>query len=379
DLERFAETIPKPKGAVPKFGLPGWKMMPLEHKIPMIPGPKSAYSFTRRKVGKKLWRMNLEFDLNDPYCHETKFLYEPLHDEHLFKFFSRPINRKCLLKADLITDNMDVKCSLHDYNEYRKYLRQIHADRIKRELRKRNRLFVEKRALRFAEDQARKEVERIYYISAYIAKKRTWFTYTGLKEKEQFITERQHRVQQRLLQEELKTRKLEERAYRTAQRLKLLKLVRREEQRLINIKHDEQIEQIRQKCKIVTEITRRKVIDILADWKKKDKARKKGREERLMNIAQQKQRDMEEKWTKKRQFQEKDIAKQKMLLQRIDVRRQKFIEDYNNKINKETAKMKRLLDDAKLFTNCYIKRCLPDGRKLICCKKYLTNNMVNAN
>ncbi|KAG5348346.1 FSIP2 protein, partial [Acromyrmex charruanus] len=354
-------------------------MMPLEHKIPMIPGPKSAYSFTRRKVGKKLWRMNLEFNLNDPYCHETKFLYEPLHDEHLFKFFSRPINRKCLLKADLITDNMDVKCSLHDYNEYRKYLRQVHADRIKRELRKRNCLFVEKRALRFAEDQARKEAERIYYISAYIAKKRTWFTYTGLKEREQFITERQHRVQQRLLQEELRTQKLEERAYRTAQRLKLLKLVRREEQRLINIKHDEQIEQIRQKCKIVTEITRRKVIDILADWKKKDKARKKGREERLMNIAQQKQRDMEEKWTKKRQFQEKDIAKQKMLLQRIDVRRQKFIEDYNNKINKKTAKMKRLLDDAKLFTNCYIKRCLPDGRKLICCKKYLTNNMVNAN
>jgi len=29
-----------------------------------------------------------------------------------------------------------------------------------------------------------------------------------------------------------------------------------------------------------------------------------------------------------------------MLLQRIDVRRQKFIEDYNNKINKKTAKMK---------------------------------------
>ena len=134
--------------------------MSLEHKLPMIPGPKGAYNFTRCKVGKKLWRPKLEFNLNDPYCHETKFLYEPLHDEHLFKFFSRPINRNCLLKADLITDNMDVKCSLYDYNEYRKYLRQLHADRIKRELRKRNRLFVERRALCFAEDQARKEAER---------------------------------------------------------------------------------------------------------------------------------------------------------------------------------------------------------------------------
>jgi len=135
-------------------------MMPLEHKIPMIPGPKGAYSFTRRKVGKKLWGPKLEFDLSDPYCHETKFVYEPLHDKHLLEFFSRPINRQCLLKADLITDDMDVKCSLRDYNAYRKYLRQVHADRIKRELKRRNRLFVERRALRFAEDQARKEAER---------------------------------------------------------------------------------------------------------------------------------------------------------------------------------------------------------------------------
>ncbi|XP_011052333.1 PREDICTED: PERQ amino acid-rich with GYF domain-containing protein 2-like [Acromyrmex echinatior] len=116
-----------------------------------------------------------------------------------------------------------------------------------------------------------------------------------LKEREKFITERQHRVQQRLLQKELRTRKLEEREYRTARRLKLLKLLRREERSLINIKRDEQTEQ-RQKCKIVAEITRHKVIDILADWKEKDKARKKEREERLMNIAQQKQRDMEEKY-----------------------------------------------------------------------------------
>lgn len=46
------------------------------------------------------------------------------------------------------------------------------------------------------------------------------------------------------------------------------------------------------------------------------------------------------RWRKRQQFQERDIAKQKVLLQRIDTRRQKFIEDYNKKINKETAKMK---------------------------------------
>lgn len=46
------------------------------------------------------------------------------------------------------------------------------------------------------------------------------------------------------------------------------------------------------------------------------------------------------RWRRKQQFQEKDIAKQKALLQHIDIRRQKFIEDYNNKINRETARMK---------------------------------------
>lgn len=131
----------------------------------MIPGPKGAYSFTRRKVGIKLWGPKVGFDLSDPYCHETKFSYEPLHDEHLVEFFSRPINLKCLLKADLITDCKDVKCSLRDYNEYRKYLRQVHADRIRRELRRRDRLSIERTALHFAEDQARKEAKRYHFLN----------------------------------------------------------------------------------------------------------------------------------------------------------------------------------------------------------------------
>lgn len=75
----------------------------------------------------------------------------------------------------------------------------------------------------------------------------------------------------------------------------MLRLIRQEERRLINIKREERIEQIRQKCKIATEIARRKVIDTLADWKK-DRARKKGREKRLMDIEQQKKKDMEEKY-----------------------------------------------------------------------------------
>lgn len=116
-----------------------------------------------------------------------------------------------------------------------------------------------------------------------------------MKEKEKWASEREYLTQQRLLQEELKIRKLKEQAYKTTRRLKLLRLIRQEERRLINIKRNKRIEEIRQKCKIATEIARRKVIDTLVDWKKKDKARKKGKEKRLMNIQQQKEKDMEER------------------------------------------------------------------------------------
>ncbi|XP_025264532.1 golgin subfamily A member 6-like protein 22 [Camponotus floridanus] len=300
--------------------------MPLEHKIPMIPGPKNAYNFTRCKVGKSLWETDepkTEFDLSDPYCHESGFPYEPLHDKHLHDFFSRPANMKCLLKADLITVDMNVKCSLRDYNIYRKYLNKVYTDHVRKELRRKNHLFVESRALHFAEDQARKEAEK-------------------LKEREKLVKSRQQRVQQRLLQKELKIRQQKERMRKTMQRLQVLKFIRKEEQRLLNIKRKKRSEQIQQKCKIATEIARHKVIDILANWKKKDIRRKKAKKMRLMDIKQQKQNIIEEKWKKKQYLQEKDIAKEKALLQCIDIRRQKFIQNYNDKINKERARMQTI-------------------------------------
>lgn len=127
----------------------------------MILGSEDAYNLARQKVGKKLWMMckNKKFNLSDPYCHETRFAYEPLHDEHLLDFFTKPVNLKHLLKAGLITDKLDVKCSLRDYNEYRRYLRKIYADRVNKELRRRNCLFVEIKALCFAKNQAHQEVK----------------------------------------------------------------------------------------------------------------------------------------------------------------------------------------------------------------------------
>lgn len=192
---------------------------------------------------------------------------------------------------------MDVKCSLHDYNEYRKYLRQVHADRVKRELKKVDRLFVERTALRFAEDQARKEAKKYKFaimLLQYCIIILIFYKFR-LKEREKLVSERQPHVQQQL-QEELKIQKLKEQSYRTMRRLKLLQLVKREERRLMNIKHEERIEHIRQKCKIAAEITRRKIIDTLMDWKKKDKVRKKAKEKLMLDTEQQKQKEVEERY-----------------------------------------------------------------------------------
>jgi len=159
--------VPVPKEALLRFGLPRWKTMPLERKIPMIPGPKDAYNLTRCKVGKRLWTIDgpkLDFDLSDPYHREIQFPYEALHDRHLLGFFTRPINMRYLLKAGLITEDMSVKCSLYEYNAYRRYLRKIHADRIGKELRRRDRLSAERRTLRYAEEQARQRVDRYRFL-----------------------------------------------------------------------------------------------------------------------------------------------------------------------------------------------------------------------
>lgn len=137
--------------------------MSLEHKIPVIPNaPKDVYNLTRCKLGKKLWavRPTAEFDLNDPHFRETNFAYEPLHDKHLLGYFSKPANMKYLLSADLITEDMHVKCTLRDYNAYRQYLRKLYVDDIRRELRRANRLSVERGALRRANDQARQKAQK---------------------------------------------------------------------------------------------------------------------------------------------------------------------------------------------------------------------------
>ena len=136
--------------------------MPLESKIPMVPGPKGVYNFTRRKLGEELWisTSDAEFNLSDPYGYEIKWTYDSLHDKHLLSYFSKPNIIRHLIKSGFITKDLDAKCSLKDYNTYRQYLRRLHCDSVKKELNRITKRSIEERAILYAQEQAEKEVKR---------------------------------------------------------------------------------------------------------------------------------------------------------------------------------------------------------------------------
>ncbi|KAL5280801.1 FSIP2 family protein [Megaselia abdita] len=107
---------------VPINGLPGWENVPLHLKLPMLqtPSNQSRIIFTRAKVGNDLFRKKGDFDAR--ILEEDKLMYNPLHDKHLRKFFSNPVMVRKLLKNDEITENLDVRCTLKEFNQFRSFI-----------------------------------------------------------------------------------------------------------------------------------------------------------------------------------------------------------------------------------------------------------------
>ncbi|XP_053986050.1 uncharacterized protein LOC128880228 [Hylaeus volcanicus] len=297
--------------------------MPLESKIPMVPGPEGAYNFTRRKIGKELWisAPDAEFNLSDPYCYEMELTYDSLHDKHLVPYFSRPNNIQHLIKTGLVTKNLDAKCSLRDYNMYRKYLRKLHCDSIRKELNKRSKWSTEERAIRYAQEQAQKEVRR-------------------LKERDKLMKLRRTIIRNRKIAEKLRLEKQKEKQQKVEERLHMLLLRRQQVQNLQRIKSKTRAEHIRQKQKAAADRERHKIIQTLLEWRRKERIRKKTREMRVSHEQEEKRKLVQQKWEKRHEFQKKHIEKEQFLLQCIDDRRKDFIRAYNDKINRETERMK---------------------------------------
>lgn len=116
-----------------------------------------------------------------------------------------------------------------------------------------------------------------------------------MKEEEKLTDAKQRVVQRRLMEEKSKIDEQKEKARKAAQRLKSLRLVRQEEQRLMSAKREERAEQIRQRCKVAAEIARRRAIEISKEWERKEKVRAKAVDQRLKDIEQQKRNFAEER------------------------------------------------------------------------------------
>ncbi|XP_043255370.1 fibrous sheath-interacting protein 2 [Colletes gigas] len=325
--------------------------MPLESKIPMVPGPEGAYNFTRRKVGKELWipAKDAEFNLSDPYSYEMELTYDSLHDRHLVPYFSRPNNIKHLIKAGLVTRSLDAKCSLRDYNMYRKYLRRLHCDSIKKELNRRSKWSTEERAIQYAQEQAEKEVKR-------------------LTEREKLMKLRTAIIRSQKIAEKLKLQRQKEKQEKIEERLHALLLRKQEAQNLQRVESKKRAEQIQQKQKAAADRERHKIIQTLLEWRRKEQIRKRTRDTRLAHEREEKRKMVEQKWEERQEFQRGQIEKEQFLLQCIEDRRKDFIEAYNNKVNREAKRMEKLLQDVKMFLRCYLARRYA-GRERICCKK----------
>ncbi|XP_076659668.1 uncharacterized protein LOC143362984 [Halictus rubicundus] len=323
--------------------------MPLESKIPMVPGPEGAYNFTRRKLGKELWirAHDADFNLSDPYCYEMELTYDSLHDKHLVPYFSRPRIIRHLIKAGLVTKNLDAMCSLRDYNMYRKYLRRVHCDSIKKELNRRSKWVTEERAILYAQEQARKEVRRF-------------------KKRERLLGLVGASIRKREQAKKLKLQKQKEKEQKDEERLQTLMLKREEERQLRLIKSKAKAELIQQKQKAAIEHERHKIINVLIEWTKKERIRKKTREMRLAQEREEKREKLERKWQERQEFQKNQMEKEQFLLECVEDQRKKFIEAYNQKVEKETKRMQKLLKNIKIFMKCYFARHY-GGRERVCC------------
>ncbi|CAD6998893.1 unnamed protein product [Ceratitis capitata] len=101
------------KSGLPINSLPGWELIPLNSKLPMLKCP-----------GNQFKHLKQEFD---PSVRESLPEYNPLHDSNLKTFYANERNLKRLRENGEITQNNDVICNLKDFNEYRQ---QLHKTRL---------------------------------------------------------------------------------------------------------------------------------------------------------------------------------------------------------------------------------------------------------
>ncbi|KAK0082211.1 hypothetical protein PV326_007286, partial [Microctonus aethiopoides] len=322
-LDEIIEAIPKPKGAVPSFGLPRWKVMPLGSKLPLVPAPNGAYYFSRKKIGQELFtdtRKNPQFNLNDPYNYDTDYSYDPLHDGHLAHYFAKKNIMKRMMQRKFITKNLDVICSIKQYNMYRKYLKELHNDSIKKQLQREAEIRDDRRVLEMAEKEAQKDIIKI-------------------KTREKKNAARNKISRDLIRKKKKKHKEREKKAAQAKERLKIIEINKKENINQIVLEAKLRAENVKRKRAMIKEKDRKKIIDVLLKIAKRERNRKKMRKKRKFQEAESKRKINEEKWELKCRFQKNQLRNEQLALEYIKQQRNNFINNYKNKVDKERERI----------------------------------------
>ncbi|KAH8329152.1 hypothetical protein KR074_004881 [Drosophila pseudoananassae] len=107
------------KTGLPINSLPGWELIPLNCKLPMLKCPGNQVIFSKNKIGQSFKSGKQEFESS-----VTEHIpeYNPLHDSNLKTFYSNERNLKRLRENGEITQDNDVICNLKDFNQHRQEL-----------------------------------------------------------------------------------------------------------------------------------------------------------------------------------------------------------------------------------------------------------------
>uniref|UniRef100_A0A1B6DRN8 Uncharacterized protein n=1 Tax=Clastoptera arizonana TaxID=38151 RepID=A0A1B6DRN8_9HEMI len=296
DSSDVVKSVPKPKEALVKNGLPKWNNSTLDTKLPLLPGPNGPFVFSRGKLGKNLWKNKVqsEFTLNDPNGYEVTFEYEPAHDKHLKRWFAVTNNQKYLLKNDIVTENLDVKCSVKQYNEYRKYLHRIHSNQVCKEMKQKEENAVDKMVLRNGYKSLNKEM-------------------TKLRTKQGQTNSRQKNVKKIQNEEEAKRKDCLRRLKRVTETNTRLEQSKKENLKKSIERSRAKNAKVQSRIENANEIERKRIIQFLRKKNEADIKRKQDKEEeenrRKAEIAQK----AKERWEKKFESQQKQIEKEDFL------------------------------------------------------------------
>ncbi|XP_050430450.1 uncharacterized protein LOC126839279 [Adelges cooleyi] len=163
-ISTLRHSVPVPKYRPIADALPNWGIRELYEKIPQYHGngPKGPIHFHRGCLGQYPWqtKQKVDFFLNDPYGNEVSYTYNPLHDPHLERWINMANNRTLLYKKGLITSDLEVICSLKEYNEFRRFLWRIHKDSVNRKIKMKEKQNQEQKQIIYANLNHEKDIAK---------------------------------------------------------------------------------------------------------------------------------------------------------------------------------------------------------------------------